>query len=842
MGTRIHPRISYELARKAFYIACGFSLLFSFGYLLADFYREEKSVVVHARQLLNNSRSSLLQATYTLDQSLARQVGQDLVSTNGFLAVRIVDELGQDLSSSYQKTIPSSYTFWLTNLLTEPVVTISMPLNPSSISPRAQGIVSVLFNKDAALQNFYHRSVGFFILETVKNILLSLCLFFLFYFLVSLPLLRLAHRFRMLSLKHSEFQPLNMRNYREEHELGHLIHCCNELMDEATFLLASKEKQLQTVISNERSLRSIIDRLPYMIYVKDCNNLLILVNRKFALTYGSSIHEIEGQPYTNFEFLMEDNQKEFLLNDKDLFISGKKDLILELELKGANKEVSIQEIHKIPFQYHGERVLLCAAVDVTQRVKSREKIQHMAFHDALTDLPNRNLFMDRLYQATAHAERLKLFGALLFVDLDNFKQVNDTLGHSYGDDVIRNVGSRLLESVRVNDTVARLGGDEFVVVLQTLDGSKDDALDKAMQIADQLRIRLAEPHHLGSHKMEVTASIGVVLFPESGKDVKELLHHADTAMYHAKMGGRDSQVTFKDEMEDLEKRHHELENALREAVDHQNFSIVFQPEFDNVSHEVMGFEALLRWYHGRMGYSSPEMFIPILESTGLLITVGQWLLEHCCRCWQHLQQANLWQEHWRLHINISASQIMQSAFIDEVSTLLRNFDIPKGVISFDLTEEVVQKDLKVIYGKMVALNELGVEFSIDHFGQGSASISHLSQLPIQHVKVDQVLMSQLSTEKKGPMEGHRVTAQQMLASIILTAQHLGLGVTAVGIENNEQLEFLNSLHCDRFQGFLKGKPLSMDEMIEFIQSLNNSQKNTEMVDEVQTLVGQEGDS
>ena len=817
MAKKINPRISWFLTKRSFYLICGFSLVAGIGQLYIEFLRAERNIELDIQKKLMVSDTVLKKAVFNLDHALSDKIASDFFhSSEDLLAVRIVDELGQNLAVRYRQPVITSKTLWLTKLLCNPWPKIIKAIEISDRKFRYQGAISVLVDKDRALKEFYGRAGLFFLVKIIESFLLSGCLFFLFFYGISLPVNQLAQRFRTMNIHSGRKQSLgNEKSHVGIYELEYLVKCGNEYIEAMQCELAEKDQSLLKNIENERNYRMMIDRLPSMVFILNKDLKIVFANKRFRSKFGHELYDAEGRHFKDFYPFIDKQHRGFIINNRDDQLNDQDDHIAEIPLILNDSEKNIQELHKQMIRFQGEKMYLFTSFDVTERVLAAQKIQHMAFHDALTDLPNRNLFMDRLYQATAHAERLKLFGALLFVDLDNFKQVNDTLGHNFGDEVIRTVGSRLLESVRINDTVARLGGDEFVLVLQTLDGDRDIALEKAMSIADQLRVRLSEPHILGTHKMEVTASIGVVLFPEFGKDIKELLHHADTAMYHAKMGGRDSQVTFKDEMDDIVNRHIELEDALKAGVEEKSFELLYQPIFDCDSLHITGFEALLRWNHGRKGQTLPEIFIPVLESSGMMVTVGQWVVEHACQTLKLLLDKEVWQPSWQMHVNISSRQMIQSNFIEDVTQYLTDNDIPKKLMCFDITEEVLDRDVSNLIKKMQQLKEAGISFSMDHFGQSYGSIRYLRQLPIDRVKIDTDIVKELSPTSTKKTRG---SSQQMASGIVYLAREMGLKITAVGVESRDQLSFLKAHQCHDFQGFYASKPLSITDMLEFIKA------------------------
>jgi diguanylate cyclase (GGDEF)-like protein len=428
-------------------------------------------------------------------------------------------------------------------------------------------------------------------------------------------------------------------------------------------------------------------------------------------------------------------------------------------------------------------------------------MEYMAHHDALTGLPNRVQLVERLEHELRRAERHGYFGAVLFIDLDQFKTINDSLGHPVGDRVLEVVAARLQQSVREEDLVARLSGDEFVVVLTVLDQNIETAALRAGEISEKIRSIISQPYMYDSMELRVTCSVGVVVYPDKNNSVHELLRYADTAMYQVKEKGRDSIEFFNEEMADKVSRQLTMEGDLHRALEEGHFQLYYQPKIDIKTNSVVGAEALLRWHHPTKGMVSPVEFIPILETSGMIIEVGQWVLEDACKTLVKWHQAGLWQPGMRLSINISPRQFRRAAFVDDVIATLEKYRIPENSLDMEITEGIVIQRVDDAIATMTTLSERGISFSLDDFGTGYSSISYLKRLPVSTLKIDKGFVRDLIEDRNDRV---------LVETIITMGRLLDMELVAEGVESAEQLAILKSFECDYYQGYLSSQPVPIE--------------------------------
>jgi diguanylate cyclase (GGDEF)-like protein len=441
--------------------------------------------------------------------------------------------------------------------------------------------------------------------------------------------------------------------------------------------------------------------------------------------------------------------------------------------------------------------------EVQNREQAEEQIQFLAYYDALTGLPNRSLLHDRMTVALAGAKRRSDKVALMFVDLDNFKNINDSLGHSVGDLLLRDVAVRLKENVREQDTVARLGGDEFVIMVTGLGSTSDAALT-----ATRVLSGLARAFNPEDYELSVTCSLGISIFPDDAASSDELLKNADLAMYCAKQNGRNNFQFFTTDMNAHATRELALQNGLRHAVERNELFLMFQPQMGLVSGEIIGAEALVRWQHPQLGLVPPDQFIPIAESTGLIISIGEWVL--CSAC----AQAKAWQAEGSrpipVSVNVSPLQFRQKNFPQIVRNTLSEAGLPPEYLELELTESLILSNANVVMDVLHSLREMGVRLSIDDFGTGYSNLSYLRQFPVYKLKIDRVFVKDLLTNPDD---------SAIVETIISMARSLNLKVIAEGVEDERQVSFLRARNCDEIQGYYFSKPLPAEDFIASLRQL-----------------------
>ncbi len=508
--------------------------------------------------------------------------------------------------------------------------------------------------------------------------------------------------------------------------------------------------------------------------ITDPNNRILRINRAFTLITGFSAEQVVGRSPNLLRSSRHDEKFYQDINASLLSCGTWQGEVWGRHYSGAALPlwltITIVRNNEGEIEHH-----VFNMVDITERKMAEDEIKHLAYYDPLTNLPNRRLLLDRLRQAVAKSSRNNNAGALLFVDLDNFKQLNDTQGHEIGDILLESVALRILGCVREVDTVARLGGDEFVILLEDLNEDSEHAADNVKSIAIKILDSLNQPYLLNGKEHLNTSSIGVCMFKGKNMLVDELLKQADLAMYQAKSAGRNTYRFFDPEMQIAVSARAAMQTDLRHAVTHQQFKLVYQVQVDSEGYSI-GVEALVRWNHPERGVISPLQFIPLAEETGLILPLGQWILETAC------QQLKLWGEqeetaHLNIAVNISARQFHDVQFVEKVLAVLEQTRIDPHRLKLELTESLLLIDVDGVVAKMNALKAAGVNFSLDDFGTGYSSLSYLKRLPLSQLKVDQTFVRDILVDAND---------MAIVNAIVTLGKNLGMDVIAEGVETDEQ--------------------------------------------------------
>jgi diguanylate cyclase (GGDEF)-like protein/PAS domain S-box-containing protein len=575
-------------------------------------------------------------------------------------------------------------------------------------------------------------------------------------------------------------------------EQGNITHFLSEQIDISTRKQAEEQIRLfEKVFANANEA----------ILISDADNNIITVNPAFTEVTGYTPEEVIGKnPRLFASGLMDEEfyQKMWQALSSD----GKWQGEVVDRRKGGEIYAEWLSISSLRDDSGNLTNYIALITDISERKAAEERMNYLAQHDVLTGLPNRMLFQDRLQQAINYAERQQTSVALLFMDLDRFKSVNDMLGHHAGDLLLQEVAQRIRLCVRGSDTVSRQGGDEFVIMLPNLDDLGD-----IVQVVDKLIESIANPYHLNSHAMHVTTSVGVSVYPQDGRDSETLIRNADTAMYQAKDAGRNGYRFFTQEMNNAVAKRVGLENKLRAALSRNELLLHYQPKVDLRSGEIVAAEALVRWQHPEDGLISPADFIPIAEETGMIVPLGEWVLNEACRQNQEWRETGL--REIVMAVNLSPLQFLERDLMGMVTAALARSGMYASALELEITESAMMRDPEQAVTVLNKISASGIRISIDDFGTGYSSLSHLKKFPIDELKVDQSFVRDLSVN---------MDDAAIVSAVISMAKSLGLSVTAEGVETIEQLRFLKGLDCDNMQGYYFSKPLPADEFRKLLES------------------------
>jgi diguanylate cyclase (GGDEF)-like protein/PAS domain S-box-containing protein len=569
-------------------------------------------------------------------------------------------------------------------------------------------------------------------------------------------------------------------------------------------VLAKHELSEKTLAESEQRYLAILQCSPTGIFHYDSDLVITYCNERICEILGTPMERLVGLEMRNLHDKRVLPALDAALQGNDGLYEG--EYVTTLSGKQIWVSMACTPLRLADGRIEGG---IAIVEDITSRHRSEDEIRHLAYFDPLTRLPNRRLLMDRLGHAMTTSGRSQQFGALMILDMDNFKSLNDTQGHDIGDRLLIEVAHRLLGTLRVDDTVARLGGDEYVVLVEALEQNEGSAASLAEEIAEKVRLALNQPYVLGGGETEYfsTTSIGVTLFRGQDVSADVLLKQADVALYQAKGAGRDAVRFFSPSMQAAIDSRIALETALRRGLAREEFRLYYQPQVD-LGGRLIGAEALVRWKPRDQELISPALFIPLAEETGLILDLGQWVLETACR------QIAAWQATPETHgmhvsVNVSARQFRQTDFAERVRQCLLATKANPAFLTLEITEGVVLDDIESVIQRMREIDQLGVRFSLDDFGTGYSSLSYLKRLPLAEIKIDASFVRDIPGDANDAA---------IVRAILAMSQTLGLHVIAEGVENTSQREFLLVSGCQAYQGYLFGRPMPIEEWNTFIAS------------------------
>jgi diguanylate cyclase (GGDEF)-like protein/PAS domain S-box-containing protein len=576
--------------------------------------------------------------------------------------------------------------------------------------------------------------------------------------------------------------------------------------------LKATQKQLE---DSEKRYRFIVSNSPDIIYMIDHRGFFTFVNDRITDLLGYKPEDLIGEHYS--ELVHEDDiiVAEHVFNERRTGDRSSQNVEFRLKCNDPELEAKSFESNTIVIELCSMGVYNLkedgtpylgtygVARDISDRKKAQEMIHFQAYHDLLTRLPNRELFLDRLNLSISQASRNKELLAVLFLDMDGFKFINDSLGHVIGDNLLQLVALRLQNTLRDSDTVSRIGGDEFNVLLTDLQHR-----DEAGLVAQKILNAFNKPITLENHEITISFSIGISVFPEDASCTEELIKNADMAMYHIKGRGKNGYEYFSDHMQSIYQQRHSIEQDIRKALDNNQFEAYYQPQFDVSRDEVIGLEALIRWNHPEKGLITPDDFIPVAEEIGLISEIGFFMLEAGCkqlRSWINEGYMPL-----KLSINVSAYQLAEKNFDIVLSDLVKKYDIPKNLLMVEITETSLMQEMDLILPRLKNLVKCGIGICIDDFGVGYSSLSYLQILPIETLKIDRSFLTCSVQE---------IDKSCIIKAIVAMARELNLNVVVEGVESIKQLNYIKSIGCNIVQGFLLGRPLPANEVASILPPL-----------------------
>ena len=555
------------------------------------------------------------------------------------------------------------------------------------------------------------------------------------------------------------------------------------------FDITQRKQYENNLRQTQAKLSAVISSIPDLLWLKDTNGVFMMCNPSFEKFFGVKREEVIGK--TNYDFLSREQADLFCQRDHEAIEANEMCINEEEITLASNGRYAILEIRKIPI-YNEDTFLGVFGIgrDITQRKKDEQKIYNMMHRDTLTGLANRMLAKNRTEQIIATAKRDKVKNAFLFLDLDDFKRINDSLGHPIGDSILKAVASRLKESIRESDVISRQGGDEFLIIFPNVKSE-----DEITIVAKKILAELEKPFDVNTHTLNISGSIGISIFPEDGTNFESLLQSADTAMYKAKEMGRNNYCFYTQQMKHNIIGQFKLQNDLKKALHNKEFVLYYQPQIDLSTGTIIGAEALIRWIHPKLGMIPPMQFIPIAESSGLIVEIGQWVIEEACRQAAHWHQNGM---KISVAVNISAVQFKRGDLLTSISDALVQSQLDPKYLELELTESIMMHDVETTLQTVKALKALGLLLSIDDFGTGYSSLAYLKRFAVDKLKIDQSFVRGVLQDREDAV---------IIKAIVQMASSLNFKTIAEGVEDVNVLDTIKSYGCDEVQGYHFAKPM-----------------------------------
>ncbi|BBB27442.1 GGDEF and EAL domain-containing protein [Amphritea japonica] len=803
MKLAFRHKIAFKQAIIVLTISLLLGLISTSGQIYLDYKQERKDFNLGIEQTIAMHCDTAIQAVYNLDRNLAQDVTTALTLAPEVYRATLIDDFGDTLAeSSAQKAQSSPLTMMGNNLF----YFKSHIATPLSIKESRTGSATLIIDLDTTLitGNFTRRAVTSMALGLLYNIALASIFLILFYRYLSQPILNIAHWVNQLGKNDKNVTP----PYDQQDELGDLVSSFDRLWHERKEMTDQLNKTIQELSKSEYFSRSLMENAGDAMFLCRADGIIIQVNNQATESLAIDSAKLLGRSLAEFSKNYTSSQLQTLfssINEKEA------STIEDIQISTQGEHFPI-EARCIRMRLQNEDYILILARDISVRKEAEQQIFELAFFDTLTGLANRRLFIDHLNNAVKQHQENQNFGAVLYLDLDRFKTINDSLGHGIGDAILCEVAKRLTQALPDTSTCARFGGDEFVVLLTETGSSAELCAESTATTALKVLEQMAVPFDIAGHQLYCSTSIGIAVFPDSTNNSLDILRHADTALYRVKAQGRNNFQFFDPEMQSTAQERMELEKGLHLALENNEFELWYQPQVNDAD-QIIGAEALLRWRHPQNGVIYPGDFIGIAEESGQIVEIGNWVLKRAINQLSDWHQQGLPESFNRLAVNISPLQFMQVDFVDRLVEMLNEKNIPGRLVELEITENMLLNNFSIASNKMKLLKQRGISFAIDDFGTGYSSLRYLRDLPLDILKIDRSFVSGLRASSE---------LAAIVEVIIATADRLDLTVIAEGVETLNERSALMELGCHCFQGYLFSKPMIPDVFYAKLQAPSHS--------------------
>lgn len=798
MSVDFFQRIAFRLTRSTVVIAFVLGIVLSAIQVFIDFKKQQSTIDNSVEEIFNVAEKNATRIAYQLDDNYAQELIEGLKKYNILFAARLLDDRQATLAE-FNNDIQYHNVSAITHALVGHTSVYRFPL--SNKTGPLIGYLELTTNNHAALLPFYNRAAYVFWAGLVRNLILAAILLILFYFIVTKPMMKLASGISEIQANKLDGQRLKMVPGHRNSEIGYIIDSVNQFISTSD----RSQRELQNV---EQQLRLIMNTVPMMIYAVDDKQRLLFANLYTGDFYNQAVDQLIGHNPILLQEAIEPLQGIDL--EKHLQYSTQTEESIHLdEFKLTNKlrQTRIFEANFLPLKNTDRPATLMVFYDVTDKVESQKVIKHLAYHDSLTGLSNRTHFQKQLVNDINLCKNANTIGTVMFIDLDKFKLVNDTLGHSVGDRVLMDVANKLTALIEPDATLARVGGDEFALTIPNLSDDADRANAKAMKIAERINRALNNEINLVGQGYQIGASIGVVCYPHASDDPTSLLQYADAALYQAKSDGRNRVKLFEPQIIDKLTEQVQIEQEVRRGIKNQEFTIALQPIIEGESLHPIGAEALIRWQHPERGLLTPYHFLDCIESLNLTHHLTNLVIKECAQVANQIGVKKLLRNQFRFSINISTFEFYEPDFTQRIEQNIAAVNLPFALFELEITESIALHDLGLANQKLHQLSKLGIRIALDDFGTGYSSLSYLKNLDIDKVKIDKSFIDSIAKERQD---------QKLVDSIISIARNFELRVVVEGVETEQQLEWLNQYTDIWYQGYYFSKPRTKPDFVEFI--------------------------